>query len=104
MKYEIILYWSEADEGPSAIRINRQKSKHSADRGGVLAYKRKPGNHMIAGFPLAGDEGFEPAGSRLKWLYFLKFPWCADFRADFYSFGSTTSKSVRASRRTSSSS
>ena len=47
-------------EGPSAIRINRQKSKHSADRGGVLAYKRKPGNHMIAGFPLAGDEGFEP--------------------------------------------
>lgn len=60
MKYEIILYWSEADEGPSAIRINRQKSKHSADRGGVLAYKRKPGNHMIAGFPLAGDEGFEP--------------------------------------------
>lgn len=47
-------------EGMSAIRINRQKSKHSADRGGVLAYKRKPGNHMIAGFPLAGDEGFEP--------------------------------------------
>ena len=28
-------------EGPSAIRINRQKSKHSADRGRVLAYKRK---------------------------------------------------------------
>ena len=45
MKYEIILYWSEADEGPSAIRINRQKSKHSADRGGVLAYKRKTSNH-----------------------------------------------------------
>lgn len=48
--------------------------------------------------------GFEPAGSRLKWLYFFKFPWCADFRADFYNFGSTTSKSVRASRRTDSSS
>lgn len=72
---------------------------------GSLDTKKNQQSQSIAGFlALAGDEGFEPAGSRLKWLYFFKFPWCADFRADFYNFGSTTSKSVRASRRTDSSS
>lgn len=51
---------------------------------GSLDTKKNQQSQSIAGFlALAGDEGFEPADSRLKRLYFFKFPWCADSRADF---------------------